>query len=307
MINRKGYACINMTLREEGIIVGRKMIRKTFLEKGIAWASKLALRNVQDMDKIIRWNLEHGILAYRMSSSMFPWMSEYEIKDLPDYPQIALQLRETGRFAITNHMRLSFHPGAFTILSSPKQSVVDKAIKELNQHSEIMDLLGCSPDTFSKINIHVGGTYGDKEATLKRFVENFRRLNIRTQKRLTVENDDRPSMYTVEDLMYIHNNTGNIKVPIVFDFHHYDCHPGQLSKLESLDLALSTWGSMLPMVHMSSSRRLHEDNSAKTVAHADYLYEEVPSTGKPFDVMMETKAKELAVLRYQEEFELIKS
>lgn len=297
MINRLGYACINVTLRESANVkINRKMIRKTFKEKGIDYASELSLKNIKDLYEILKWNLEHDILLYRMSSSMFPWMSDYELNELPDYIEICKVLKQCGDFAKDNNMRLSYHPGSFTILASPKNEVVTKAIKELNQHSEIMDLMGLSASPFNKINIHIGGAYGEKEETLNRFINNFSRLNPNTQRRLTIENDDRQSLYTVEDLMKVHNST---KIPIVFDYHHYQLHPGELTLKESYLLAYSTWPiNIIPTFHMSSSRKLNEDSSAKPVAHADYIYDEIITFNKPVDVVCEAKQKELSVIRY---------
>jgi UV DNA damage endonuclease len=300
MINKFGYACININLKKQGVKINRKMIAKTFQEKGIEYAGELAYMNIQGVAETLKWNAQNGILAYRMSSAMFPWMSEYEFKDLPQYKEISELLASVGQYAKDNDIRLSFHPGAFTILCSPRDSVVIKAIKELNQHSEIMDMMGLEASPYNNINIHIGGAYDDKPSTLDKFCENFQRLNPNTKSRLTVENDDRASLYTVQDLIYVHEKTG---IPIVFDFHHYDCHPGELSKEDSLRLALSTWPSnIIPEVHMSSSKRNYEDNTAKVIAHADYIYDEIPSTGTLFDVTVEAKMKEQAVLRYINEF-----
>jgi len=302
MINRFGYACININLKKKGVKINRKMIAKTFKEKGIEYAGELALLNIQGVAETLVWNVENNILAYRMSSAMFPWMSEYEFKDLPQYNQISALLSSVGEYAKQNNVRLSFHPGAFTILCSPRESVVNKAVKELNQHSEIMDMMGLEASPYNKINIHIGGAYDDKPSTLDNFCENFQRLDPNAKSRLTVENDDRTSLYTVQDLMYVHEKTG---IPIVFDFHHYDCHPGELSKNESLNLAMSTWPKgIIPVVHMSSSKRNYEDSTAKVIAHADYIYDEIPTTGIPFDVVVEAKMKEDAVLRYIKEFKV---
>lgn len=300
MINKLGYACININLKKQGVKINRKMIAKTFQEKGIEYAGELALMNIQGVAETLKWNVDNGILGYRMSSAMFPWMSEYEFKDLPQYKKISTLLASVGHYAKQNDIRLSFHPGAFTILCSPRDSVVAKAIKELNQHSEIMDMMGLDASPYNNINIHIGGAYESKQDTLDKFCENFQLLNPNTKTRLTVENDDRTSLYTVQDLIYVHEKTG---VPIVFDFHHYDCHPGELSKEDSLRLALSTWPSnIIPEVHMSSSKRNYEDSTAKVIAHADYIYDEIPSTGTLFDVTVEAKMKEQAVLRYINEF-----
>jgi UV DNA damage endonuclease len=122
--------------------------------------------------------------------------------------------------------RLTFHPSEFTKIASDRPEVVDTSVKELVVHSKIFDLMGFLPPThYNKINIHVGGVYGDKDATLKRFADVFStRLPANCRARLTVENDDRPSMYHVEDLLKLHDM---IKIPIVFDFHHHKFCPGE--------------------------------------------------------------------------------
>ena len=104
-----GYCCINLTLAEQDIKVGRKMIKKTFTERGIEYAGQLALLNVNDMCKIIKWNNENGVKLYRMSSSMFPWSTEYDLKDLPTYNRIKVLLQGAGHMAMKGGQRLTFH------------------------------------------------------------------------------------------------------------------------------------------------------------------------------------------------------
>ena len=298
---RLGYACINTVLRAQGIQTNRKMIKRTFQAKGIEYASELAVKNIKDLIEIIKWNHQNGCKLYRMSSNMFPWMSEYEFSDLPDYGKIKALLKGAGTLAKKYDQRLSFHPGPFTILASPKPGVVDKAIKELNQHSEIMDMLGLPVNHYAKINIHTGGTYGDKKATMQRFCDNFKRLDANAQARLVVENDDRPSMYTVADLMYIHERIG---IPITFDYHHHMLNTGDMSEQDAFLLATSTWPKgITPTVHYSSSKKLYEDESAKAVAHADYIYNEINTYGRDVDVMCECKAKEQAIINYSQSFQ----
>ena len=289
-----GYACINMTLgsQKERVTTNRGMIKKTFLEKGLPYVSELTLKNVKDLIEVIRWNNKNGIKFYRMSSDMFPWMSEYNLSDLPDYKKISILLNGAGHLAKTNNQRLTFHPGPFNVLASPSEDVVRKTIAELNKHSEIMDLMGLDTSTYNKINIHVGGVYGDKKSAMERWVSNFHLLDENTKSRLTVENDDKTNCYGVSDLMYIHKNTG---VPIVFDYHHHSCHPNGMNQKDSLLLALSTWPKGIqPIVHVSEPR---DDKNPR--AHHDYVYDKIESYGMNFDIMMEAKAKELSVLEYK--------
>jgi UV DNA damage endonuclease len=139
--------------------------------------------------------------------------------------------------------------------------------------------------------------YGDKISAMDRFCKNFERLPESVQTRLTVENDDKASMYSVKDLMYIHERIG---IPIVFDYHHHKFNTGDLSEQEALELAISTWPKgITPMVHYSESKQLHEGNDKlKPQAHSDYINELPDLYGNNVDVMVEAKAKELSILPY---------
>lgn len=119
METQLGYACINTHLRKSGIFTSRSMIKKTFNAKGIQYASELALQNSKDLVEIIKWNHANGIKLFRMSSGIFPWMSEYAISDLPDYTKISNILKGAGTLAKSYNQRLSFHPGPFVVLASP--------------------------------------------------------------------------------------------------------------------------------------------------------------------------------------------
>lgn len=292
-----GYACINMNLREEGVTTNRSMIRRTFNEKGIDYASELSLNNVRDLYRIIKWNHENGIKLFRLSSEMFPWLSEYKMENLPHYEQISSSLKDTGEFVKEHGIRITSHPGPFNVLVSPKESVVQNTITDLENHGRIFDELGLEHSPYNKINIHCNGVYGDKKSAMDRFCENFKRLSPSVQSRLTVENDDKESMYSVKDLMYIHNKIG---IPIVFDYHHHKFCTGGLTEQKALELAISTWPKgITPIVHYSESKSLHENNDkVKPQAHSDYINNLPDTYGNNVDIMVESKAKELAILPF---------
>jgi len=294
-----GYACINMTLSSQKIKVttNRGMIRKTFNEKGVGYAGDLALLNICDLNKVIRWNVEHNIRFFRMSSDIFPWASRYDFSDLSQFSDIKSELNNIGEYVKKHKVRLTFHPGPFNVLVSPRESVVDKTILELTVHGEIFDLMGLSQTPYNKINIHCNGVYGDKIAAMDRFCENFYKLPVSVQSRLTIENDDKASMYSVKDLMYIYEKTG---VPIVFDYHHHKFCTGGLSEKEALKLAVSTWpDGIKPVVHYSESKSIHEkNNKIKPQAHSDYINHLPELYGFYVDVMVEAKAKELSILPF---------
>ena len=292
-----GYACINMTLGKKGITTNRSMIKRTFLEKGIPYASELSIQNVRDLIEIIKWNEQNDIKFFRMSSNVFPWSSEYPLSSLPHYERIKNLLAGAGHLADKYGQRITSHPGPFNVLVSPNENVVKNTITDLSIHGEVFDMMGLSRTPYNKINIHCNGVYGDKQSAMDRFCKNFERLPESVQTRLTIENDDKASMYSVKDLMYIHERIG---IPIVFDYHHHKFNTGGLTEEEALKLAVSTWGDIKPVVHYSESKSLHENNdSIKPQAHSDYISEVINTYGLDVDVMVEAKAKELTILEYK--------
>ncbi len=293
-----GYACINMTLGKNKITTNRSMIKKTFLQRGITYASELAVQNVRDLETIIRWNVQNDIRFFRISSDMFPWASEYNIDELPDIVEIRETLTRTGEYAKLNGVRLGCHPGPFNVLCSPSDKVVQNTLVDLELHGKVLDLLGLSHTPYNKINIHCNGTYGDKITSMQRFCDNFQKLSDSVKSRLTVENDDKASMYSVKDLMYIHERIG---IPIVFDYHHHKFNTGGLTEQEALELAMSTWpDGITPAVHYSSSKPKESGNPKdKPQAHADYILETINTYSHNVDVMLECKMKEVALLEYR--------
>ena len=195
-----GYACINMgfsTLpKSKRITTNRGMIKRTFTERGLPYASELALLNLKDLNKILVWNLENNIYFYRISSDIIPWASEYDITDLPHFEEIAYEAEKAGDFARQHNMRLTSHPGPFNKLASPKERVFELTRKDLTVHGDLFDLIGLERSPYAKLNIHVGAAYGNKPFALDNFCRNFERLPESVKTRLTVENDDKKSLYS---------------------------------------------------------------------------------------------------------------
>ena len=311
MVNKLGYACINMQLSyptkygnkprgTQPITTNRSMIRRTFDTKGVDYASELTLQNAKDLHHIMQWNIMNGYDFYRMSSDMIPWKTEYEWDDMKDIDEIKHWFHSAGTLATTHGIRLTFHPGPFNVLVSPNENVVENTIKDLTIHGETMDLLGQSRTPYNKLNIHCNGVYGDKESALDRFCKNFERLPESVQSRLTVENDDKASMYSVKELYDgIYKRIG---IPVVFDYHHHRFCDGGLSEQEALELAISTWPKdIVPAVHYSESRSKEQlDEKIKPQAHSDYVVDYINTYGHNVDIMVEAKHKELAVSKYKE-------
>ena len=296
-----GYACINMTLSKgkPRVTTNRTMIRRTFDAKGLPYASELFLQNSLDLLRILKWNQQRNIKFFRLSSQIVSWASEYELTDLPDYDKIEEVLFKCGLFIEEHGMRVTTHPDHFVKLASPKKDVVDNAIRDLEIHGEVFDLLCLPRSPFAKINIHVGAAYGNKPMALDNFCHNFHRLSDSVKSRLTVENDDRASLYSAKelhDLVY-----KRIGTPIVFDYHHHKFNTGGLSEQEALEVSASTWGDITPVTHYSQSRSVeHNDPKIKANAHSDSYWTPVQTYGLDVDVMLECKHKELGLFKMRE-------
>jgi len=339
-----GYACVNMTLtnrpkRHGGRVTTSRSVRKATWQP--TWdlhrIGELAVTNANDLLHYLRWNEEHSIRLFRLGSELVPWHDQFELTELPQYDELASILRTCGDYAKQHGHRITTHPGPFHVLGSPSQDVADRSIIGLERHSELFDLMGFDPSPYNKINIHIGGAYGDKPATAKRWLANWHRLSDACKARLVIENDDKPSMYSVQqlyDLFY-----SEIGIPITFDYFHHTFHTDNLSEQEALELARTTWPSdVVQCTHYSESRRdeygkrlrdmcakqgidesqiadwptfdkmRNEFAKIKAQAHSDYVYNHINSYGHRIDVMLEAKAKELALFKYRDIYakELIK-
>ncbi len=302
-MNRFGYACINMDLREKGIFNSRTMRKKTFLTKGLSYVSELVLQNVKDLLPIYEWNNQNNIKLFRMSSEITPWASEYNLEDLPDYEEICYYLKKAGDYTKSIGQRVSFHPGQFNCLSSEKDHVISNSIKDLENHGRLFDLMGLDRNHWSKINIHLGSTCGgDLKLAADNFNKNFLKLSESVRSRLTVENDDKPAMFSTK---FLYENIYKVSgVPIVFDSHHFEIGPQDVDYSESFDMAFDSWPKdVIPTCHHSNGKKEYEDNTIRSkAAHSNYYYKPFNSCGKSVDVMLESKMKEKALKKYLKDF-----
>ena len=293
-----GYACINTALHANNVMTNSTMRRKTFDTKGLDYVSELSLQNVEDLKTIVEWNNFKGIKLFRLSSQIFPWMEEYRFEDLKDFGKIKSLMVEIGQIATEAGQRLTMHPGPYHCLASPSLNVVERTIKGLNKHAEQFDMMGFEPSNYNKINIHIGGAYGDKEAALGRFCKNFKLLGESTRKRLVVENDDSPNEFSVKDLYEgVYKKIG---IPVTFDYFHHKFNTGGLTEEEALKLASTTWPEGITQCcHYSESRRKEKlDESIRPQAHSDIIYDSINTYGLNPDIVIEAKLKEQAIFNY---------
>ncbi len=304
MINL-GYCCLSIGINKDlskknHIMVNRSMVKKTFDQRGLNYVSELIQLNLTDTLKVLKYNLANGIMVYRMSCDTFPWLTNYEFTSLPQFNKIKSLLETIGNFVQEHNIRVGYHPGPFVVLSSLREDVVLKSADELNKYAEIMDLMRLPLTTFYSINIHLNSAQPTREASAKRFCENFQLLSPSCQKRIVVENDDKLAQFTIQDLhrlVYV-----NINTPLTIDSLHWQCHNDGYSWEDTFNLAISTWETK-PLAHHSSSRKLFEDSTAALQSHADFLHEKFVTTCE-IDVELECKMKDLALFNYRKQFNI---
>jgi UV DNA damage endonuclease len=254
---------------------------------------------------------------YRMTASLAPYATH------PDLPQFHGQVRESlaelaelGEVARAQGLRLSSHPGQYVVLNSVDERIVDAAIRDLELQAELFDAMGLGPEAV--VNIHVGGAPDGTRAGIERFEAGFARLSPEAQRRVVVENDDRT--YALVDVLDLHERIGR---PVVWDILHHHCHdPAGIPNDEALRLALATWPEgVRPKIHYSTPRTDMEERKKKVGrrverslvlpqlrAHADLIdpigFEEFllrTARDLEFDVMLEAKGKDLALLRLRDQ------
>jgi UV DNA damage endonuclease len=295
MPHQVGYCCINLTLGKEKISTGRTLRQASFKQDTkLERTSLLALQNATDLVKILKWNEENNVKVFRIGSNIFPWNSEYEVTQLPDYSTIVEYLHLAGQIIQQSGQRVSFHPDHFVKLGTVKDVVVRRSIHDLNHHDWILNMMGLPATHYYPLNIHVG--MNRSEETTQRFIERFEMLNESTKARLVVENDDKANAYSVLNLfndLYL-----NIKTPITFDYFHHTFHSSDLTSEEAAKMAAETWDCK-PLFHYSESKNLNENVSGNPRAHSDYALLTLDDYRLNIDVDLETKAKELAWTLYE--------
>jgi UV DNA damage endonuclease len=261
------------------------------------------------LEAILGYLEDNAIGFYRMATGLAPYASHPDLPQFRDQPrECAERLARAGARAKTAGIRLSTHPGQYTVLNSTDERVAALAVDELEVQAEILDGMGLGPEAV--VVLHVGGAAGGIDAARDRFVRGVERLSDAARNRLVVENDDRA--FGLADVLPLAERIGR---PVVWDVLHHHCHdPARMPDAEALALAAATWPpGVRPKVHFSSPRTAVEQRKGRTVlpplrAHADlvdpiafehFLRDTV--AGRDVDVMLEAKAKDLALLRLREQ------
>ena len=295
-----GLCCLNTVLRAQKppVFASRKMIIRTVKEKGIDTLKQKILQNLRDILTMMDWNEQHGIKVFRLSSELFPHKSNPRVEDYTFDFALDL-LRQIGDKSKKYNQRLTFHPGQYNVVGSPDEKSFNQTICDLKYHADVLDLMGLGVN--SVMVVHGGGVYGDKEATKKRWAEQYNRLPENVRNRLVLENCER--CFSIVDCLDVSKMCG---VPVVFDTHHFACykllHPDESFEDAGMYIQdiLDTWQrrGVKPKFHVS------EQGSGRCGHHSDYI-EKIPSYlleipdkyGVEIDIMIEAKKKEQAIFK----------
>lgn len=283
-----GYACQNLTIGTKSRTVRLANVRTETLIPVIT-------QNLEDVKRSLRWNLEHGLRFFRISSDLIPF-GPMDVFPFDWEEAFAWKLKSIRKLVRKEKLRVTSHPGQYTVLNSPRPDVVDASVDELEHQARVLRAM----DPKGTMTLHVGGAYGDKPAALERFEQNLARLSDDARQRLAIENDD--TTWDLPEVVELAERTGLRVIPDLF--HHLvfpdDTLPDD-ELAELLERAAATWGKGVIKLHLSSQK------PGTRVSHADFLdmddvdrllalMDRVGDADAPYDVMLEAKRKEKAVL-----------
>ena len=283
---RIGYPCINRTIGCKG---DRTFRLKSYSEERLI---ETVENNLNCLLEMLTFNLAHTLLFFRITSELVPFAS-HPVNQFNWQAYFKERFKAIGLFIKTHGLRISMHPDQFTLINSVDNAVFERSVKELVYHAQVLDLMEL--DMSAKIQIHIGGVYGDKAKSMDRFIKRFSELDEGIQRRLVIENDDR--QYSLKDCLQLHAETG---IPVLFDVYHHELNnSGELVR-EAFDLFHTTWKKKdgVPMVDYSSQQpveRKGKHAESIDIAHFKRFVEE--TKGYDFDIMLEIKDKEQSAIK----------
>ncbi len=281
-----GYPCINLTL---GCTSGHTFRLKSYSEDRLKETIKT---NLQCLQRTLQYNKEHKLLFFRVCSGLVPFAS-HPVNTFNWQDHFRADFEALGDYIKQNNFRISVHPDQFTLINSLSEEIFERSKKELVYHAQILDLMQL--DETAKIQIHVGGVYGNKPQSMKNFVNRYGRLDKEITRRLVIENDER--LFDVGDCLEISSKTG---IPVLFDaFHHKINHRSGMEKI-NFQQVNQTWQVKdgIPMVDYSSQKPQGKPGQhAQSIDAGDF--EAFLERMRPydFDAMLEIKDKEASAAK----------
>lgn len=304
-----GLCCqfIQPITKRTGNVIYKNIIEERMLQLGAFKLGKYPIariratyhHNVDQHIKLVSQLVSLNIRSFRLSSNLFPlWDQNSQM--IKDDELLVNKLRKLGKLFTDNGIRITTHPGQFTVISSDSANVIKNSITELDYHAWVFDQMGLPRSAYAAINIH-----GGKANRSKSVVSVYQSLPDNIRSRLTLENDEK--CYNVSQLLDIHSKCG---VPVVFDSHHYSFNTGDMSFSEAFMASLDTWGDIKPLQHISNTEPGYENASFNQKrAHSQYIHR-IPDMqleamrADTIDVDVEAKHKNLALLDMRSKFNI---
>ena len=280
-----GYPCIN---RQLACTFSTFRLKNYSEEKLIETIQK----NLINLQNILSFNITHDLYFFRISSDLIPFAS-HAICKYPWQTAFARTLAEIGRFIKKHHIRISMHPSQFVIINATDPDILQNSIAELKYHATLLNAMEL--DNTAKIQIHVGGVYGDKAQAMMRFITHYQQLPVDIKNRLVIENDDR--LFSLQDCLFIHRRIG---IPIIFDNLHHECLNNQEPLAEAFSLAENTWREedgvlMLDYSSQAVNAPKGKHTDSLDTVHFKQFLQAIPHHN--CDVMLEVKDKEASALQ----------
>lgn len=282
-----GYPCSNLSV---GCSASRTFRLASFTPERLTDTVNASL---DCLETILRWNAEHGIDYFRISSDTIPFAS-HPVMTVDWRSEFGPRFARIGEFIREHGMRINCHPGQYILLNAPNEEIVARSIAELSYTADLFDLMGLDPT--HKMQIHTGGVYGDKPAAIARFVARFELLPEAIRRRLVIENDER--QYSLADNLSIHGETG---VPLLFDVFHHSLNNDGESVADALDRFMPTWdGHGRPSMDYSSQNPDKQAGAHTLSVDLDDFGRFADILGdRDVDIVLEIKDKEASALAVQ--------
>lgn len=291
MIIHLGYVSLSKTLD----ITASKTITYTEFNKNKDYnkLDNIIIENLINLEKIIDYNIKNNIHFYRLTSKLIPLatLKEIEFDYINKYKKYYKRISDKIK---KNNIRIDTHPGEFCVLNSTKKEIVDNSVEILKYHYNILNAL----DIENKIIIlHIGSSVLGKNNSIKRFINNFKKLPKYLQECIAIENDDK--IYNIKDCLNLCNI---LNIPMVLDYHHHICNNDGLNIDDYIKEIFSTWKNITPKIHFSSPKNKTKKDFR---THHEYIniddfisfLEKIKFLNTNIDIMLECKAKDEALFR----------
>lgn len=281
-----GYVCFNNSLK------CKPNLKFRLASYTAARFKETVAGNLDCLKSILEWNLKNDLMFFRISSDTVPFAS-HPVCKVDWLKHYNAELKDIGAFILKHRMRISMHPDQFVVINSQDAGIVERSIAELKYHADFLDALGLEEN--AKIQIHVGGVYGNKTSAIAAFIQTALKLPKEIRRRLVIENDDKS--FSLRDCLIIHQKTG---IPLLFDNFHHACLSGGEPLHEAMRSAAATWkktDGVMMLDYSSQQPGAIKGTHIDAIDLNDFEGFLKETVAFDFDIMLEIRDKEKSALK----------